>query len=171
MLVNESEEWVDKIVIDMEESLEKNGTHPNEVSFHFNESDCAKLALTQEQLNIAINKAVSLGCIKEAIWIKKSSYLLTEKGRTRARSCMLRKNDGEMGHSIIINGDNANVQIGNDNVQNISNVFKFMIEQIDKSNATSEEKHSAKESLKKFIEHPLVNTILGTAGGALTSLL
>ena len=170
-MTNESEEWVDKIIVDMEECLEQKGSLPKEMAFHFNESDCIKLALTQEQLDIAINKAVSLGYIKEAIWIKYGSYALTEEGRARARSCMLRKNDGEMGHSVIINGDNANVQVGNNNIQNISNVFKFIIEQIEKSDATNEEKHSAKESLKKFIEHPLVNTILGAAGGALTSLL
>lgn len=171
MLTNESEEWVDKIVVDMEECLEQKGSLPEEMAFHFNESDCIKLALTQEQLDIAINKAVSLGYVKEAIWIKYGSYALTEEGRARARSCMLQEKDGKTGHSVIINGDNANVQVGNYNVQSISNVFKFMIEQIEKSDATNEEKHSAKESLKKFIEHPLVNTILGTAGGALTSLL
>ena len=171
MLTNESEEWVDKIVVDMEECLEQKGSLPEEMAFHFNESDCIKLALTQEQLDIAINKAVSLGYVKEAIWIKYGSYALTEEGRARARSCMLRKNNGETGHSVVINGDNANVQVGNNNIQNISNVFKFMIEQIEKSDATNEEKHGAKKSLKKFIEHPLVNTILGTTGGALTSLL
>lgn len=171
MMNKESEEWVDKIVVDMEECLEQSGTLLKNASFHFNESDCAKLALTQEQLNVAINKAISLGYIEEAIWIKFGSYVLTEEGRARARSCMLRKNDGEMGRSIVVNGDNANIQVGNNNVQNISNVFRFVIEQIDKSNATNEEKCSAKEYLKRFIEHPLVNTILGTAGGALTSLL
>ena len=170
-MIAESEEWVDKIVVDMEECLEQSGTLLKNASFHFNESDCAKLALTQEQLNVAINKAISLGYIEEAIWIKFGSYVLTEEGRARARSCMLRKNEGETGHSVIINGDNASVQVGNNNIQNISNVFKFLIEQIDKSNATSEEKRSAKENLKKFIEHPLVNTILGTVGGVLTGLL
>lgn len=66
-MIIESEEWVDKIVVDMEECLEQNGTLLKNASFHFNESDCVKLALTQEQLNIAINKAVSLGYIKEAV--------------------------------------------------------------------------------------------------------
>ena len=170
-MTNESEEWVDKIVVDMEECLEQKGSLPNEMAFHFNESDCIKLALTQEQLDIAINKAVSLGYVKEAIWIKYGSYALTEEGRARARSCMLQEKDGKTGHSIVINGDNANVQVGNNNIQNISNVFNYLIEQIDKSNVTTEEKRSAKETLKKFIEHPLINTILGTAGSALTSLL
>lgn len=171
MMINESEEWVDKIVVVMEESLEQKGSLLKETFFRFNGSDCAELALTQEQLNVALNKAVSLGCIEKDIWGRDDTYSLTEEGRARARSCMLRKNDEKMGHSVIINGDNASVQVGDNNVQNISNAFRFMIEQIDNSNATSDEKYSAKELLKKFIEHPLVNTILGTVGGVLTSLL
>ena len=172
MTVNESEEWVDKLVVGMECSLEKDGVPSlkNRV-FYYGESTCQELNLTQEQVNVAINKSVALGLIEKFALNRNNGYRLTEEGRARARSCMLRKNDGETGHSVIINGNNANVQIGNDNVQNISNVFKFMIEQIDKSNATKDEKRGAKEYLKKFIEHPLVNTILGTAGGALTSLL
>lgn len=170
-MINESEEWVDKIVVEMEVCLERKGSLLKETYFQFNDSDCAKLALTQEQLDVALNKAVSLGCIEKDIWGRDNTYSLTEEGRARARSCMLRKNEGETGHSVIINGDNASVQVGNNNIQNISNVFKFIIEQIDKSNATSEEKRSAKESLKKFIEHPLVNTVFGTVGGALANLL
>lgn len=170
-MTKESEEWVDKIVVEMEMCLERKGSLLKETYFQFNDSDCAKLALTQEQLDVALNKAVSLGCIEKDIWGRDNTYSLTEEGRARARSCMLRKNDGEMGRSIVVNGDNANVQVGNNNVQNISNVFRFVIEQIDKSNATNEEKCSAKEHLKKFIEHPLVNTILGTVGGVLTGLL
>jgi hypothetical protein len=170
-MINESEEWVDKIVVEMEVCLERKGSLLKETYFQFNDSDCAKLALTQEQLDVALNKAVSLGCIEKDIWGRDNTYSLTEEGRARARSCMLRKNDGKLGHSVIVNGDNANIQVGNNNVQNVSNVFKFIIEQIDKSNATSEEKRSAKESLKKFIEHPLVNTVFGTVGGALANLL
>ena len=170
-MIAESEEWVDKIVVEMEVCLERKGSLLKETYFQFNDSDCAKLALTQEQLDVALNKAVSLGCIEKDIWGRDNTYSLTEEGRARARSCMLRKNDGKLGHSVIVNGDNANIQVGNNNVQNVSNVFKFIIEQIDKSNATSEEKRSAKESLKKFIEHPLVNTVFGTVGGALANLL
>ena len=170
-MINESEEWVDKIVVEMEVCLERKGSLLKGTYFQFNDSDCAKLALTQEQLDVALNKAVSLGCIEKDIWGRDNTYSLTEEGRARARSCMLRKNDGKLGHSVIVNGDNANIQVGNNNVQNVSNVFKFIIEQIDKSNATSEEKRSAKESLKKFIEHPLVNTVFGTVGGALANLL
>lgn len=171
MMINESEEWVDKLVVDMEETLEDEGVALTNAAFHFDELDCKKMGLSLDQLNCAIRKAASLGLIKMFTWGKEEKCKLTEEGRTRARSCMLRNKDAETGHSVIINGDNANVQVGNNNVQNISNVLKYMIEQIDKSNGTSDEKRSAKENLKKFIAHPLVNTILGTAGGALTNLL
>ena len=170
-MINESEEWVDKLVVDMEETLEDEGVALTNAAFHFDELDCKKMGLSLDQLNCAIRKAASLGLIKMFTWGKEEKCKLTEEGRTRARSCMLRNKDAETGHSVIINGDNANVQVGNNNVQNISNVLKYMIEQIDKSNGTSDEKRSAKENLKKFIAHPLVNTILGTAGGALTNLL
>ena len=175
-MINESEEWVNKIVVGMEESLERDGIRSlkNRI-FFYDESDCQNMNITQEQLDIALKKSLALGVIEDCQHNGRMGYQLTVEGRARARSCMLRENDGKTGHSVIINGDNASVQVGNNNVQNISNVFKFIIEQIDKSDATSEEKRSAKEHLKKFIEHPLVNTILGsalgTAGGALTSLL
>ena len=170
-MINESEEWVDKLVVDMEEILEDKGVSLANAAFHFDKLDCEKMGLSLDQLNCAIRKAASLGLIKMFTWGKEEKCKLTEEGRARARSCMLRNKDAETGHSVIINGDNANVQVGNNNVQNISNVLKYMIEQIDKSNGTNDEKRSAKENLKKFIEHPLVNTILGTAGGVLTNLL
>lgn len=172
MTVNESEEWVDKLVVGMECSLEKDGVPSlkNRV-FYYGESTCQELNLTQEQVNVAINKSVALGLIEKFALNRNNGYRLTEEGRARARSCMLRKNDGETGHSIVINGNNANVQVGNNNVQNVSNAFNYLLEQIDKSSATAQEKSDAKSLMKKFIEHPLVNTILGTAGGALISLL
>lgn len=170
-MINESEEWVDKLVVDMEETIENEGISLTNAAFHFNELDCKKLGLSLDQLNSAIRKATSLGLIKKFTWEKEEKCKLTEEGRARARSCMLRKKDGEPGHSIVINGNNANVQVGNNNVQNVSNAFNYLLEQIDKSSATAQEKSDAKSLMKKFIEHPLVNTILGTAGGALTSLL
>ena len=170
-MINESEEWVDKLVVDMEETIENEGMSLTNAAFLFDELDCKKLGLSLDQLNSAIRKATSLGLIKKFTWGKEEKCKLTEDGRARARSCMLRKNDGETGRSIVINGNNANVQVGNNNVQNVSNAFNYLLEQIDKSSATAQEKSDAKSLMKKFIEHPLVNTILGTAGGALTSLL
>lgn len=171
MTANESEEWVDKLVVDMEETIENEGISLTNAAFHFDELDCKKLGLSLDQLNSAIRKATSLGLIKKFTWGKEEKCKLTEEGRARARSCMLRKKDGEPGHSIVINGNNANVQVGNNNVQNVSNAFNYLLKQIDKSSATAQEKSDAKSLMKKFVEHPLVNTILGTAGGALTSLL
>ena len=59
------------------------------------------------------------------------------------------------------------VQIGNGNVQNISNVIEQLIWRIDNSNYTEAEKIEAKSRLKSFLEHPLVTSIIGGLAGGL----
>lgn len=172
MTNNESEVWIDKILVYMQEFLEKEGISSlNNAIFFFDTTTCQELKLTLEQVHIAIKKCISRKLMEEQIFTREKHYLLTENGQARALSCMLAsKRDDTNSNSIIVNGNNANIQVGNNNVQNISNVFKFLIEQIENSSTSDEEKNCAKNYLKKFIEHPLVNTILGTAGSALANL-
>lgn len=59
------------------------------------------------------------------------------------------------------------IQIGNENKQEIYNNFQTLIRAIEESSATNEEKEEAKSRLKKFLEHPLVTTIAGSAIGSL----
>ncbi|WP_197971559.1 hypothetical protein [Aeromonas veronii] len=66
---------------------------------------------------------------------------------------------------------NAPSQIGNGNTQNISNIFNQLIQDIDKSQASTEEKSEAKKRLTTFLEHPLVSSILGGVAGSLTGLI
>ena len=68
-------------------------------------------------------------------------------------------------HNITINGAQS-VQIGDYNTQNIINLFQALKNKIESSNATPEQKEEAKSLLSKFITHPLVTSILGTAAGA-----
>ncbi len=62
-------------------------------------------------------------------------------------------------------------QVGNGNVQNIHNVFNQLIEKIDESGASDEDKAEAKSRLAKFIEHPLVGSIVGGLAGSLSGLV
>lgn len=62
-------------------------------------------------------------------------------------------------------------QVGDHNTQNIVDSFKDMIERIEQSSATPEEKKEAKSRLRVFLEHPLTSTIVGGAVGVLTGLL
>lgn len=62
-------------------------------------------------------------------------------------------------------------QVGNGNVQNIHNVFNQLLQKIDESSATEDEKKEAKSRLSKFLEHPLVTTMVGGIAGSLPGLL
>lgn len=70
--------------------------------------------------------------------------------------------------SQTINIHGGNVQIGNHNRQEISNSITTLVDIINQSNVSNEQKQEAKNLLQKFIEHPLVVSL---AGGAISSLL
>lgn len=62
-------------------------------------------------------------------------------------------------------------QVGDHNVQNLVESFKVMVNAIDDADASEEEKQEAKGRLAKFLEHPLVCSVLGGAVGGLVGLL
>ncbi|CAI1513414.1 Uncharacterised protein [Serratia quinivorans] len=76
-----------------------------------------------------------------------------------------RINSSNLNQTFNIHG--GQIQIGNENKQEIFNNFQTLIKAIDESPATNEEKEEAKSRLKKFLEHPLVTTIAGSAIGSL----
>ncbi len=53
----------------------------------------------------------------------------------------------------------TNLQAGNHNIQNLSNTFYYIIDEIKKSDATDEEKKTALSKLKEFISTPIVSGI------------
>ena len=55
----------------------------------------------------------------------------------------------------------SNVQIGDANIQDVSIQIDKLISAIEQSKASEREKAEAKSLLKKFLEHPLVTSILG----------
>jgi hypothetical protein len=68
-------------------------------------------------------------------------------------------------HNITIHGAQS-VQIGDYNTQNIINSIQALNNQIESSTASEKEKEEAKSLLSKFLNHPLVTSILGAAAGA-----
>lgn len=63
-------------------------------------------------------------------------------------------------HSISVHGS-SNVQIGSHNVQDVSVEIGKLIAAINDSTATEAEKAEAKSLLRKFLEHPLVASVVG----------
>jgi hypothetical protein len=54
-------------------------------------------------------------------------------------------------------------QVGDHNTQNIVDAFKQIIEGIEKSSGTPEEKAEAKSRLSQFLKHPLTSAVIGKA--------
>lgn len=56
----------------------------------------------------------------------------------------------------------TNLQIGNNNTQNITNIFQQLIDEINNADCTEQEKKTALTQLKNFINNPTVgNRISG----------
>jgi hypothetical protein len=58
---------------------------------------------------------------------------------------------------------------GDYNSQTIMTAIQSIVAQIEASSAAPEEKNEAKSRLQKFLSHPLVVTLVGTAAGAIAS--
>jgi hypothetical protein len=65
----------------------------------------------------------------------------------------------------------SNFMIGNHNTQHIQQNFHELIQAIDKSDATPEQKAEAKGLLRKTLEHPLFNSLVGAGASALLGAL
>lgn len=72
-------------------------------------------------------------------------------------------------HQTINVGNHSNVQIRDHNRMEFRENIQNLINTIEKSSASDPEKEEAKGLLKKFLEHPLVTTIAGSAAGAFLS--
>jgi len=65
-------------------------------------------------------------------------------------------------NNISINNSQG-FQIGDHNTQNIVDAFKQVIERIENSPGTPEEKAEAKSRLSHFLKHPLTSAVIGKA--------
>jgi hypothetical protein len=71
----------------------------------------------------------------------------------------------EMKSTTINIHNSTGVQVGDYNTQHIQAAFNELIQKIEQSSASSAEKAEAKSRLSAFLEHPLVNSVLGSALG------
>ncbi len=61
----------------------------------------------------------------------------------------------------------SDIQVGDHSVININNAINELIQRIEGSSATQQEKAEAKNKLAAFLAHPLVTSVLGGVAGAL----
>ncbi|MGL6547773.1 hypothetical protein ACSZN3_02200 [Aeromonas hydrophila] len=170
---------IDTLLTYMNDDMESLGETINTVEFGFRDDEPDRVAVDklfnwpEEHLFKVINICNSRGLVK-----KTSRYFshirLTEEGQSRAISIKHGKNRSyELGASMQIATLNVNgpTQIGNGNIQNIQDAFNQLIHKIDESPASNKEKKEAKTRLARFLEHPLVGSIVGGVAGSFPGLL
>ena len=58
----------------------------------------------------------------------------------------------------------TNLQIGNNNIQNITNIFQHLIDEINNADCTEQEKKTTLTQFKNFINNPIVSNIISGVG-------
>jgi hypothetical protein len=112
--------------------------------------------------------------------IRQQGYTVTGRGHINARGIdVIERDKAEEEFNIqlpvtqnhITINQSSGFQIGDHNTMQIVASIKTLVEEIEASDGTPEEKQEAKSKLRAFIEHPLVNTALGAAASTLLGLL
>lgn len=70
-------------------------------------------------------------------------------------------------HTTININNSSGIQVGDHNVINIQNALNELVQRIESSSASPQEKTEAKSKLAAFLAHPLVGSVLGGVAGAL----
>jgi len=169
---------IDLLLTYMNDDMESLGGTINAVCFSFVAGQIDRTAVDEkfnwpeDHLYRIINICNSRSLLKNKNGF--SHVFLTEEGQSRAISVKHGKNRSyELGTGMQIATLNVHgpAQVGNGNVQNIHNVFNQLLQKIDESGATDEDKEEAKNRLTKFLEHPLVGSIVGGLAGSLSGLM
>lgn len=171
------EQNIDKLLVMLNDQIEDAGEVINCVEFDFSqpESDFIEDFGSEEILKSTILTCISRGFLTRK-YIGCGDYdglFLTEEGQCRAISVINQKAPEPSVPSISIGQitNNGPSQIGNNNVQNITNILSQLMEQADKTNASEEEKNDFKTKVNAVLSHPLINTIIAAGAGIAGSLL
>ena len=171
----EKEQWIDKLLIFMNDKIEEKGIARDRVVFNFRKDGVHyarfnhKYTISYDDILTIINTSISRGlCL-----YSEKTLAISDTGCSRALKISLEKEIRETPkpsiHIDTVN-TNGNTQIGNHNTQNIEILFNELIEKIDDADAPEEQKEEAKSRLNSFLEHPLVGTLFGTGMQALFNL-
>lgn len=170
---------IDLLLTYVNDDMESLGETINTVCFSFVDGASDRVAVderfnwSEDYLYRVINICHSRSLLKKGMQ-GFGRVALTEEGQSRAISVKHgKKRSYELGASMKIATLNVHgpAQVGNHNVQNISNVFNQLLQKIDEAEATVEEKAEAKSRLSAFLEHPLVGSIVGGLAGSLTGFV
>lgn len=139
-----------------------------------------KLTIFNETLDINDGDKIvrALPNVKEDIYtVVESSYNSAFHGIPGHYSLKLRKdsalsNEGHRTVNKTVNINNSTgFQVGDGNVQNITDCIQSLVENIESFDVTNEEKMIARSKIKEMLSNPTVAAILGGSVSSLLSLL
>ena len=173
----QKEQNIDKLLVMLNDQIEEAGEVINCVEFGFSQPEAELIEYfgSEETLKATVLTCVSRGFLKRK-YLGCGDYdglFLTEEGQCRAISVINQKGPESSVASISIGQitNNGPTQIGNNNVQNITNILTKLIEQVDKTTASEEEKKDFKAKVNAVLSHPLINTVIAAGAGIAGSLL
>ena len=179
------EELINELLVYMQKQLELHGRKPNTYWFDFHIQHTQKyfnrepeiilegkdltnlkqiMNITDDEFIKIINICITNDYIKENMGDKYANLQLTDEGFGLAKSVRRAKykpsiTDGMS--DVKIGTINAtNLQIGNNNIQNITNIFHQLIDEINNADCAEQEKKTALTQLKTFINNPIVSNII-----------
>lgn len=173
----QKEQNIEDLMVLLYEELEDSGNPINCATFNLSEDDPNLINLLGSSENI--RKTVNACVTRE---LMKYRYLgshgldglaFTEKGKELALSVIKRE---ELQSSAPVYNigqitNNGPSQIGNNNIQNITNILSQLMEQVDKTTASEEEKKDFKSKVNAVLSHPLINTVISAGVGIAGALL
>lgn len=193
LLPQKKDAYLNQLLIYMKNKLEERGIsnsknltfnfEPTKLEKYFNADDkqipagedridfLSKHQILDDELNTILNFALTHKFIA-TLYRGYCNLYITDDGIDRAMSIERATYKPAVSDStnITFNGPvtATNLQAGNYNIQNINNTFYYLIDEINKSNATDEEKKKALTMLKNFINNPLIS---GITSGCTVELL
>ena len=174
-----NEDKIDILLIFMKDVIEASGrTHKLSV-FNFNQDGEEFLefqkqsSFSKEEVTSIMKVCFSRRYIKHRSMRGDDIVQITDDGYGRAISVEKAKNykPEPQQQNFNIGNIHGPTQIGNHNTQNVEGAIKYIIDGIDKSDATEEQKAEAKGLLQKALEHPVVSSAIGSSIGAVLTML
>lgn len=173
----QKEQNIDKLLVMLNDQIEDEGELINCVDFNFSQPEVELIEYFGSE---EVLKSTVLTCVSRGFLTRKyrgcgdyDGLFLTEEGQCRAISVINQKTAEPSIASINIGQitNNGPSQIGNNNIQNITNILSQLMEQADKTTASEEEKKDFKSKVNAVLSHPLINTVISAGAGIAGALL
>ncbi|WP_443738711.1 hypothetical protein [Treponema sp.] len=171
------EQNIDKLLVLLNDEIEESGKPIGCAEFNLDENDNELLSIfgDSDTLRKTVYTCVTRGYLKYLFLGAHdlTGLVMTEEGQCRAISVINQKEPEPSAPSISIGQitNNGPSQIGNNNVQTITNILTQLMNQVDQTDATEDEKKDFKSKVNAVLSHPLINTLVSAGAGIAGALL